>query len=185
MSYMAIKLQAPQGLFLLLKLGGISLFAAPWKMNASHTGLFSFLPQMTFNCTWLLISGMGHLLQVKPWPSWLGRIQTPINISVLFPSLQVTHKFSDESMELCIYDFSKFIFHDRQHRKKSCLAIMIGLQWSAVSGSAQLNSSVHWRDNRLLSRAIAKFWACCKLQGSNNSYYLSKYCSRTGIKLTS
>lgn len=58
---------------------------------------------------------------------------------------------------------------------------MIGLLWSATLGWAQLNSSVHWRGAVFhLSRALAKFRACCKLQGRNN--LLSKYCSRPRVK---
>lgn len=43
-------------------------------------------------------------------PSLPYRFQTPINISVLFPSLQVSHKVSEEFIEWGICDLSKFTF---------------------------------------------------------------------------
>lgn len=99
------------------------------------------------------------------------QIPTPIKFSTLFPPLQGAHKFSDEFMEqrTCDLSSSKFTFYGRQHRKKTFLVITTALQCSAMSSWAQWNFSTHWQDTLFhLSRAMATFWACCKVQGSNS-----------------
>lgn len=119
MSYMAIKMQAPMRSSSALEIREYKpLQQQPaekkatviFHQNLAKTaacvlqmiGVFFFLTQITFHCTWLLIMGTGHFLQGSndsADPTLSHRLQTPINISVLFPSLQVSHKFSDEFIE--------------------------------------------------------------------------------------
>lgn len=138
MSYMAIKMQAPMRSSSALEIREYKpLQQQPaekkatviFHQNLAKTaacvlqmiGVFFFLTQITFHCTWLLIMGTGHFLQGSndsADPTLSHRLQAPINISVLFPSLQVSHKFSDEFIEWGICDLSKFTFTWQAAQKK-------------------------------------------------------------------
>lgn len=67
----------------------------------SLSSAFFFLPQITFNCTWLLISGTGHLLQMK---RWLCRSQLIMQIPDMYKHFLVCfHHFRSPKIQWWIY----------------------------------------------------------------------------------
>lgn len=132
---------------------------------------------------------MGHFLQGSndsTDPSSSQRFQTPINISVLFQSLQVSHKVSDEFIEWGICDLSKFTFTWQAAQTK----LIPGYNdWITVKCHVRLSSAkfkcplkrytiFHIQEQLLNSGLSAK-------SKEGTVYYLSKHCSSSGASLAS